>query len=118
MESIASKSITSTDMIQLDIISNSTTHSLLVPNDVGINLMELLKSEAYDSIEGTCGGMALCATCHIRVKSSIPTLAEPSNDELDMLESLPAIYENSRLGCQIKLNDKVQQLTIEIIKSD
>lgn len=88
-----------------------------VPNDIGINLMELLKGEEYETIEGTCGGMALCATCHVKVKNAKPLLTHPSNDELDMLETLPFIFDNSRLACQIKLDDKISQLTIEIIEN-
>jgi len=104
-------------MIQINIHSDSDVKSLEIPNDIGINLMELLKAEAYETIEGTCGGMALCATCHVKVTDSIPSLSEPSNDELDMLETLPFIYFESRLACQIKLNEDIQQLNIEIIKN-
>ena len=104
-------------MIAVNIIKSDETRTLEVPNDMGLNLMELLKGEEYDSIEGTCGGMALCATCHIKISSSEPALTEPSNDELDMLETLPLTYLNSRLGCQIKLDDKINKLTIEIIEN-
>ncbi len=61
--------------------------------------------------------MALCATCHIKVANAEPRLCEPSNDELDMLETLPVIYENSRLGCQVKLDENIRKLTIEIIEN-
>lgn len=104
-------------MIQINIHSDSVINSLEIPNDIGINLMELLKAEEYESIEGTCGGMALCATCHVKVTAAIPSLPEPSNDELDMLETLPIIYNESRLACQIKLNEDIHLLNIEIIKN-
>lgn len=101
-------------MIQVYIHSQSDVKTLEIPNDIGINLMELLKAEEYEKIEGTCGGMALCATCHVKVLDASPSLSEPSNDELDMLETLPFIFQESRLACQIKLNDEIKQLTIEI----
>ena len=104
-------------MIAVNIIKSDETRTLEVPNDMGLNMMELLKGEEYDSIEGTCGGMALCATCNIKINSAEPALTEPSNDELDMLETLPITYLNSRLGCQIKLDDKINKLTIEIIEN-
>ena len=104
-------------MIQINIHSDNDINTFEIPNDIGINLMELLKAEEYESIEGTCGGMALCATCHVKVTESIPSLPEPSNDELDMLETLPIVYHDSRLACQIKLNGDIQQLNIEIIKN-
>lgn len=104
-------------MIEVNIIKSGETKTLEVPNDLGLNLMELLKGESYESIEGTCGGMALCATCHIKIANAEPMLFEPSNGELDMLETLPVIYENSRLGCQVKLDEKIRKLTIEIIEN-
>lgn len=104
-------------MIEVNIIKSGETQTLEVPNDMGLNLMELLKGEEYESIEGTCGGMALCATCHIKIASAEPGLADASNDELDMLETLPVIYENSRLGCQVKLDGNIRKLTIEIIEN-
>ena len=37
-------------------------HELLAPTDMAMNLMEVLK--AYElPVEGTCGGMAMCASC-------------------------------------------------------
>jgi len=104
-------------MIEVNIIKSGETQTLEVPNDLGLNLMELLKGEDYESIEGTCGGMALCATCHIKIVMAEPGLSEASNDELDMLETLSVIYENSRLACQVKLDKNIQKLTLEIIEN-
>jgi len=104
-------------MIEVNIIKSGEMQTIEVPNDMGLNLMELLKGESYESIEGTCGGLALCATCHIKVANAEPMLFEPSNDELDMLETLPMIFENSRLGCQVKLDENIKKLTIEIIEN-
>lgn len=54
-------------MIEVIIIKSGERQTIEVPNDMGLNLMELLKGEAYETIEGICGGMALCATCHIKI---------------------------------------------------
>lgn len=104
-------------MIQVNIHQSSDQKTLEVPNDIGINLMELLRAEGYETIEGTCGGMALCATCHVKINEAIPSLSVPSDDELDMLETLPFIFQESRLACQIKLNEHIEQLTITIINN-
>ena len=43
-------------------------HDITVPTDIGMTLMEACK--AYDlGVEGTCGGMALCASCQVYVES-------------------------------------------------
>ena len=76
-------------------------HSIEVPTDMGLNLMEVFKASELP-VEGTCGGMALCSTCHCYVISE-HDLAQPSEDEEDMLDQAFFVESNSRLGCQIQL---------------
>ena len=83
------------------------------PTDMGLSLMEMLKASDYD-IMATCGGMALCATCHVEVLAG-PALPEPSDDELDMLETLPVVYEGSRLSCQIRLMPHTDGLVVRLV---
>ena len=85
---------------------------LEAPTDMGLSLMELLKANDYP-IQATCGGMALCATCHVEVLAG-PVLPEPQDAELDMLETLPHVYEGSRLSCQIRLAPRTDGLVIRI----
>ncbi len=37
-----------------------------IPEGINLSLMEVLKASDYN-ILATCGGMALCATCHVQV---------------------------------------------------
>lgn len=83
------------------------------PTDMGLSLMELLKASGYD-IQATCGGMALCGTCHIEVLAG-PALDEPSDDELAMLESLPVMSQGSRLSCQIRLDARMDGLVLRLM---
>ncbi|MBD2714631.1 2Fe-2S iron-sulfur cluster binding domain-containing protein [Microvirga sp. STR05] len=83
------------------------------PTDMGLSLMELLKANEYD-IQATCGGMALCGTCHIEVLAG-PALDEPSDDELAMLESLPVMSQGSRLSCQIRLTERLDGLVLRLM---
>jgi hypothetical protein len=41
-------------------------HTIVVPTDMNMNLMEACKSYEFP-IEGICGGMAMCASCHVYV---------------------------------------------------
>ncbi len=89
-----------------------TPHELEAPTDMGLSLMELCK--AYElPVEGTCGGMALCASCHVYVLSD-HKLPEPTDDELAMLDQAFFVKDNSRLGCQIKLKDEMDGLTVKL----
>lgn len=87
-------------------------HHLEAPTDMGLNLMELCKSYELP-VEGTCGGMALCASCHVYVQTD-HALPEPSDDELAMLDSAFFVQTNSRLGCQIKLHDELDGLEVRL----
>ena len=61
-------------------------HELMAPTDMAMNMMEVCKS--YDlPVEGTCGGMALCASCHMYVLSD-HELSELSEDEENMLDQI------------------------------
>ncbi len=88
--------------------------TLEAPTDMGLSLMEFLKACDYD-ILATCGGMALCATCHVEVLSDFSTLPEISDDEYAMLDTLPGITPTSRLSCQLKLSEKINNITVRIL---
>lgn len=89
---------------------------LEAPTDMGLSLMELLKASGYP-IQATCGGMALCATCHVEVLAG-PALPEPSDDEWAMLDTLPALLEGSRLSCQIRLTPRTDGLVVRVLGSE
>ncbi|GAA4806018.1 2Fe-2S iron-sulfur cluster-binding protein [Olivibacter ginsenosidimutans] len=84
-----------------------------IPEDINLSLMEVLKAAEYP-ILATCGGMALCATCHVSILSGWDTLSAPSDDELNMLDTLPDADEKSRLSCQIRLNEQLDGLMVKI----
>lgn len=87
-------------------------HSLETPTDMALNVMEICK--AYElEVEGTCGGMALCASCHVYVLSE-HELSAPSDDELAMLDSAFFVQANSRLGCQIKIKEDMDGLKLAL----
>lgn len=83
------------------------TRTIEVPADISLSLMEVLKASEYN-ILATCGGMALCATCHVEVETGSEQLGEPSDAELDMLDTLPIATGNSRLACQIRIGEHLQ----------
>lgn len=92
---------------------NSIT-TLEAPTDMGLSLMEFLKGNDYD-ILATCGGMALCATCHVEVISGFDALSTITDDEYAMLDTLPNITDTSRLACQLKLADNMNNITVKIM---
>ena len=88
------------------------SHELLAPTDMQLNLMEVCKSYEFP-VEGTCGGMALCASCQV-YKESDHQLPERSEAEEAMLSEAFHVKENSRLGCQIYLTPELDGLQITL----
>ncbi len=87
-------------------------HELQAPTDMAMNLMELCK--AYElPVEGTCGGMAMCASCQCYVISD-HELPEMQDAEEDMLDQAFYVEDNSRLGCQIPITEELDGLEIEL----
>lgn len=102
--------------ITLNIIDrDGTSHEVLAPTDMAMNLMEVVRS--YELVpEGTigvCGGMAMCASCQCYVKSE-HELPEMSDDEDMMLAEAFHVEDNSRLGCQIPIRQELDGLKVEL----
>ena len=91
------------------------THSVSAPTDMAMNLMELVKSYEIEKegTIGTCGGMAMCASCQCYIKSE-HILPEKSSDEEAMLAEAFHVQGNSRLGCQIPITENLDGLVVEI----
>jgi len=100
-------------MVNITVIDRAgDTHELEGPTDMNMNMMELCK--AYElPVKGTCGGMALCSTCHMYILSE-HELPEMSEEEEDMLDQAFFVEDNSRLGCQIRLTDDLEGLKIQL----
>lgn len=84
-----------------------------IPEEISLSLMEVLKASDYN-ILATCGGMALCATCHVQVLKGLNELPEPGNEEMDMLDTLPDAGFDSRLACQIRINENMEGMIFRI----
>ncbi len=91
-------------------------HEVDVPTDMNMNMMEVCKMYEFP-VEGTCGGMALCASCHCYVESDTE-LSDMSDDEIEMLDSAFFVESNSRLGCQIKIKPNLEGLVIRLAPVD
>ena len=87
-------------------------HKLTAPTDMQMNLMEVCK--AYElPVEGTCGGMALCASCQCYIEST-HELNPKSDEEEAMLSEAFNLKSSSRLSCQIPITKDLKDLIIRI----
>ena len=91
---------------------NGVSHKVECPTDMDLNLMEVCKASDLQ-VEGTCGGIALCSTCHVYVTSE-HEIFERSEAEEDMLDQAFFVTEKSRLGCQMKIDETLNNLEVQL----
>jgi 2Fe-2S ferredoxin len=81
---------------------------------VGATLMQVAIDAGLD-MEGACEGQMACSTCHVIVDEAFyDRLAEPSEDEEDMLDLAAGLCATSRLACQIVLRAEDEGLTVRL----
>jgi 2Fe-2S ferredoxin len=82
------------------------------------SLMELAVENSINGIDGDCGGVCSCATCHIQVApENMLQVGEASEIEKDMLELDDNANEYSRLCCQIEVSDNLDGVTLQVVGS-
>jgi ferredoxin len=104
-------------MIAFEVIdTKGSKQTIEIPGGINLSLMEVLKASDYDVL-ATCGGMALCATCHIEIKTGGEKLPPPGDSELDMIDTLPNARANSRLACQIRIDEQLNGTCFALMES-
>ncbi len=91
---------------------DGTIHTVVaVPGD---RLLDAAQADGQP-LEGTCEGQLACATCHVIVDpDDFARLPPASEDEEDMLDLAPGATRTSRLACQIRLDEALDGLTVQI----
>jgi 2Fe-2S ferredoxin len=87
------------------------THTVQVP--VGTTLMRAATDNGVPGIDGDCGGNCACATCHVYIDPAWSVRVGPRNaTEEAMLNAVDELRSNSRLACQITLDDALDGLLV------
>lgn len=91
---------------------DSTIREVEAP--LGLSVLEIAHRHGID-LEGACEGSLACATCHVVVDPSWSgKLAQPTEDEEDMLDLAFALEKTSRLGCQIVMTEALDGLVVRL----
>lgn len=81
------------------------------------SVMELAVNNGINGIDGDCGGVCSCATCHVHVSpGDMAKTGEASEIEKDMLELDDSADEYSRLGCQLEISDALDGIVLRVAK--
>ncbi|MEO9132204.1 MAG: 2Fe-2S iron-sulfur cluster-binding protein [Sphingomonas sp.] len=90
-----------------------------IPIADGLTLMETIRDAGVDELMALCGGCLSCATCHVFVDPAmLDALPAMRQDEDDLLDSSEHRRANSRLSCQLTLDQSLDGLKVEIAPED
>ncbi|WP_111977217.1 2Fe-2S iron-sulfur cluster-binding protein [Algibacillus agarilyticus] len=79
------------------------------------SVMELAVQNNIKGIDGDCGGVCSCATCHVHVAPEhVEKAGEASEIEKDMLELDDNADEFSRLCCQLDVTDQLDGIILRV----
>lgn len=86
-----------------------------VDAEIGQTVMETAIKHNIPGIVAECGGACSCATCHIYVDEAWRGVTgEPSEMEEDMLDFAYDVRAESRLSCQLRVNEGYDGLIVRI----
>lgn len=85
----------------------------VVDVDAGMNLMESATLNMVPGVDGQCGGICSCATCHCYLPEGWQErVGAPAEGERQMLEHAKHARPNSRLGCQVFVTEDMDGIEI------
>ncbi len=89
------------------------SHTINVEN--GLTVMEGAVQNDIPGIDADCGGAMACATCHVYVKEDwFNKVNSKTEGEEDMLDQAHEPKKNSRLSCQLIVNEELDGLIVNL----
>ena len=83
----------------------------------GWRVMEIIRDHDLP-IKAECGGACACATCHVYVDDEwLDKIPQMRDDEEEMLDEAFDVQDNSRLSCQIILNEDLDGLKVRLAQN-
>jgi len=99
-------------MIKVTYIEHDGT-SREVDVEEGVNLMDAALDNMVPGIDGDCGGVCACATCHVHVDPAWADKLAPMDATEDaMLELADNRDKSSRLCCQLKASPELDGIIV------
>lgn len=92
----------------------SDKESIILEGTSG-SVMQLAVDNGVSGIDGDCGGVCSCATCHVHVAPEhVDKTGEASEIETDMLELDENVSEYSRLCCQLEISEELDGVVLHV----
>ena len=79
----------------------------------GLSVMEGAIQKEIPGIDADCGGSMACATCHVYVDDKwLDKIPKADDAQIDMIDMAFEPKKNSRLSCQIIVNEELDGLEV------
>ena len=92
---------------------NGQEHTIDVEENM--SLMEGSTINLLPGIEGMCGGICSCCTCHVYIEPAWAAKVNPMTEgEKKLLEGSQHHKENSRLGCQVIVTCEMDGMRVHL----
>lgn len=92
---------------------NGSEH--LIDGTVGKSVMDAAVESNVPGIDADCGGECACATCHVFIDGEWLSRTGPiSENEAALLAFVNGVQPNSRLSCQIAVDDALDGLVVRL----
>ncbi|ROZ72402.1 2Fe-2S iron-sulfur cluster-binding protein [Ramlibacter sp. WS9] len=103
-------------MITVHLVPDGAAAPLDLQCKTGQSLMQAAVAANVKGIEGECGGMMTCGTCHVYVHEPYAGRLPPRSADEDAMLGFTASPRraNSRLSCQIALTEGLDGLTADL----
>jgi ferredoxin, 2Fe-2S len=104
-------------MISIEIIDAvGQRHHL--SGDIGETIRDVAEGARIHGAMGECGGFLACGTCHIIIDDSWSDRVGVANDDENfMLDGALGRKANSRLACQMNLDESLNGLIVSVCKA-
>lgn len=95
---------------------SSVGEQRVIDVDAGSSAMQAAVDHRVPGIDGDCGGVAACGTCHVWVDATWTDKVGPAQPggEADMLALTDGCTPQSRLACQITVTDALDGLILRM----
>ena len=104
--------------MRINVIIAGVSHPLDAEAREYRSLMELIADRLFPNDFGECKGIGRCGTCHVRILNGPQNLLEKAGNESSTLSKITNTDRSSRLACQIRVDESIDGLSVEIITED
>jgi 2Fe-2S ferredoxin len=81
----------------------------------GLSLMVAAVENNITGIKALCNGCCSCGTCHVAIEISFIDMTSPKySGEQQVLSQINSANENSRLACQVIVDDNLEGMRVYV----